>query len=74
MYRELTVTRTRLQGLPVPEHSMTDWYHMCDELPDGDLETATETEWALASSTAATRLMGHTLGSMESPDPGIHQM
>jgi hypothetical protein len=33
-------------------HSMTDWYHMCDELTDGDLETATEaaSERALASS------------------------
>jgi hypothetical protein len=28
---------------------MTDWYHMCDELTDGDLETATEAERALAS-------------------------
>ncbi len=29
---------------------MTDWYHMCDELTDGDLETATEADRALASS------------------------
>jgi ribonuclease HI len=48
VYRELTLAG--LQGLPVPEHSMTDWYHMCDELTDGDLETATEAERALASS------------------------
>jgi hypothetical protein len=29
---------------------MTDWYHMCDELTGGDLETATKAERALASS------------------------
>ena len=48
VYRELTLAG--LQGLPVPEHSMIDWYHKCDELTDGNLETATEAERALASS------------------------
>ena len=48
VYRELTLTG--LQGLPVPEHSLTDWHHMCDELTDGNLETANEAERALTSS------------------------
>ena len=40
VYRELTLVG--LQGLPVPEDAMQDWYRMCDELNDEDLETATD--------------------------------
>ena len=47
VYRELTLVG--LQGLPVPEDAMQDWYRMCDELNDEDLETATEAERALTS-------------------------
>ena len=47
VYRELTLVG--LMGLPVPEAAMAAWYRMCDELTDGDLETATEAERELAS-------------------------
>jgi ribonuclease HI len=47
VHRELTVAG--LQGIPVPEDAMQDWYRMFDYLTDGDLMTDTAAELSLAS-------------------------
>ena len=48
IHRELTVAG--LQGIPVPQAAMGDWYRMCDELAEQDLMTDTEADLPLASS------------------------
>ena len=47
VHRELTVAG--LQGIPVPQDVMTDWYCMCDELTEHDLMTDTAADLSLAS-------------------------
>jgi hypothetical protein len=42
VHRELTVAG--LQGIPVPEDAMTDWYRMCDELTAHHLMTDAEAD------------------------------
>ena len=48
VHRELTVAG--LQGIPVPQDAMTDWYRMCDEITDDDLITDMAADLSLASS------------------------
>jgi hypothetical protein len=47
VHRELTVAG--LQGIPVPQEAMTDWYRMCDEMTEHDLMTDTAADLSLAS-------------------------
>ena len=47
VHRELTVAG--LQGIPMPQDAMTDWYRMCDEMTEQDLMTDTAADLSLAS-------------------------
>jgi hypothetical protein len=54
-----------LQGIPVPQAAMGDWYRMCDELVEQDLMTDTAADLPLASGIRRKRPGLSTLLSME---------